>query len=70
MMEATVIIEKEVESATLRGDGFTDVLYRRTITDKATGEVLVRDVVSETVENGSVVEEIEKLSKTRPAEQE
>jgi len=66
MMEVTVIIEKEAESATVRSDGLTDVLSRRTITDKATGEVIVCDVVRETVETHEIASEIERLRKTRP----
>lgn len=66
-MEMTVIIEKEPESATIRGDGYTDLLYRRVITDKATGEVVVRDVVSELVQTELVAEEIAKLRETRPS---
>lgn len=69
-MEMTVIIEKEPESATIRGDGYTDLLYRRVITDKATGEVLVRDVVSEIVESAKVAEELARMCQKRPVDQE
>lgn len=70
METMTVTIEKTVESATVRSDGFTDVLYRRVITDAASGEVIVRDVVRELLESAAVAEEIVSLSKTKPAPQE
>lgn len=67
MMETmTVTIEKTVESATVRKDGFTDILYRRVITATDSGELLVRDVVRELVETALVAGEIERLQKARP----
>lgn len=62
-MEATVIIDREAETVTVRGDGMSDVLYRRTITDKSTGEVIVRDVVRETVETSDVRVELDRMCK-------
>ena len=70
METMTVTIEKTVESATVRNDGFTDILYRRVITATDSGEVLVRDVVRELLESAAVAEEIVSLSKTKPAPQE
>ena len=70
METMTVAVEKTVESATVRNDGFTDVLYRRVITDTESGEVIVRDVVRELLESAAVAEEIVRLSKTKPAPQE
>ena len=67
METINVTIEKTAESATVRNDGFTDILYRRVITDTASGEVIVRDVVCEIVENALVAEEIAKLRETRPS---
>ena len=67
METMTVAVEKTVESATVRNDGFTDVLYRRVITDTESGEVIVRDVVRELVETELVAEEIAKLRETRPS---
>ena len=70
METMAVAVEKTVESATVRNDGFTDVLYRRVITDTESGEVIVRDVVRELLESAAVAEEIVRLSKTKPAPQE
>ena len=70
METMTVTIEKTVESATVRNDGLTDILYRRVITATDSGEVIVRDVVRELLESAAVAEEIVSLSKTKPAPQE
>ena len=69
METMTVTIEKAVESATVRNDGFTDILYRRVIRNAESSEVIVRDVVRDLAETALVAEEIEQLSKTRPAEE-
>ena len=70
METMTVTIEKTVESATVRNDGFTDVLYRRVIRNAESSEVIVRDVVRELLESAAVAEEIARLSKTKSAPQE
>ena len=70
METMTVTIEKTVESATVRNDGFTDVLYRRVIRNAESSEVIVRDVVRELLESAAVAEEIARLSKATPAPQE
>ena len=67
METLTVTVERTAESATVRNDGLTDILYRRVITDTASGEVIVRDVVRELVETGLVAEEIAKLQETTPS---
>lgn len=70
METMTVTIEKTAESATVRGDGMTDILYRRVIRNAESSEVIVRDVVRELAETARVAEEIAALSKTKPAPQE
>ena len=44
----TVTIETEIFSVTVSDDGTADTLTKRTITDTATGEIIVRDVVRTT----------------------
>lgn len=70
MQTVTVAIDKKAISATVRDDGYTEVLYDRTITDQETGEVIVRDVVSELALTHRVAEEISTLSKAVPERQE
>lgn len=65
METMTVTVERTAESATVRNDGLTDILYRRVITDTASGEVIVRDVVRELVETELVAEEIAKLQEAK-----
>ena len=67
METMTITIEKAVESATVRNDGFTDILYRRVIRNAESSEVIVRDVVRELTETALVAEEIAKLRETRPS---
>ena len=61
-----VTIEKTATSVTVRDDGMSDVLYSRVITDVDTGDVIVRDVVRETVETAKVFDELESLKATKP----
>ena len=61
-----VEISKVVQSITIRDDGMSDVMYLQTITEKATGNVISRSVLRETVETATLKEEIEKLVKVKP----
>lgn len=63
-MEVTV--SKVVQSVTVRDDGMSDVLYLQTITDKASGAVIAKNVLRETVESATLKGEIEKLLKVKP----
>jgi len=65
--QVTVTIEKTATSVTVRDDGMSDIMYTRLITDVDTGDVIVRDVVRETVETATVVSEIESLKATEPS---
>ena len=47
--EVTVIEEMVAESVTVTADGMADILYKRTLTNTATGEILVNDVVRESM---------------------
>ena len=57
---------KVVQSITIRDDGMSDVMYLQTITEKATGNVISKSVLRETVETATLKEEIEKLVKVKP----
>ena len=61
-----VEISKVVQSITIRDDGMSDVMYLQTITEKATGNVISRSVLRETVETATLKEEIDKLVKVKP----
>ena len=61
-----VEVSKVVQSITIRDDGMSDVMYLQTITEKATGNVISRSVLRETVETATLKEEIEKLVKVKP----
>ena len=61
MQTMTVTIDKTAVSATVRDDGYTELLYNRIIADQETGEVIVRDVVSEMALTHKVAAEVEKL---------
>ena len=61
-----VEISKVVQSITIRDDGMSDVMYLQTITEKATGNVISKSVLRETVETATLKEEIEKLVKVKP----
>jgi len=65
--QVAVTIEKTATSVTVRDDGMSDIMYTRLITDVDTGDVIVRDVVRETVETATVVSEIESLKATEPS---
>ena len=65
--QVAVTIEKTATSVTVRDDGMSDIMYTRLITDVDTGDVIVRDVVRETVETATVVSEIESLKETEPS---
>ena len=43
-----VSIEMVVDSVTITAEGMADTIYRRTVTDNATGDVVLRDAVRET----------------------
>ena len=62
-----VTIEKTATSVTVRDDGMSDVMYSRVITDVETGDVVVRDVVRETVETAKVFGELESLKAIEPS---
>ena len=61
-----VEVSKVVQSITIRDDGMSDVMYLQTITEKATGNVISKSVLRETVETATLKEEIEKLVKVKP----
>jgi hypothetical protein len=65
--QVSVSIEKTATSVTVRDDGMSDVMYARLITDVDTGDVIVRDVVRETVETATVFSEIESLKAIEPS---
>ena len=65
--QVTVSIEKTATSVTVRDDGTSDVMYARLITDVDTGDVIVRDVVRETVETATVISELESLKAIEPS---
>jgi len=65
-MATNVTIEKEATSVTVRDDGMSDIMYRRVITDVDSGQVIVRDVVRETVETAAVLADIEALAAIVP----
>lgn len=62
-----VTIENTATSVTVRDDGMSDVMYSRVITDVDSGQVIVRDVVRETVETAKVVGELESLKAIKPS---
>ena len=61
-----VEVSKVVQSITIRDDGMSDVMYLQTITEKATGNVISKSVLRETVETATLKEEIDKLVKVKP----
>lgn len=63
----SVTIEKIATSVTVRDDGMSDVMYTRVITDADSGQVIVRDVVRETVETETVASELESLKVIKPS---
>jgi hypothetical protein len=65
--QVNVTIEKTATSVTVRDDGMSDVMYSRVITDVDSGQVIVRDVVRETVETATVVSELESLKAIEPS---
>lgn len=46
--QMNVSIEMVVDTVTITAEGMADTIYRRTVTDTATGDVVLRDVVRET----------------------
>jgi hypothetical protein len=46
--QMNVSIEMVVDTVTITADGMADTIYRRTVTDNATGDVVLRDAVRET----------------------
>lgn len=60
-----VVISKTPVSAIVRDDGFTDITYLRVIARESSGEEMSRDVVRETVPNGTVDDQLAELSATR-----
>ena len=65
--QVTVTIEKTATSVTVRDDGMSDVMYARVITGVDSGQVIVRDVVRETVETAKVFDELETLKAIKPS---
>ena len=61
-----VTIDKTATSVTVRDDGMSDVMYSRVITDVVSGQIIVRDVVRETVETEKALRDIEALSAIVP----
>jgi hypothetical protein len=47
--QMTVSIEMVVDTVTITAEGMADTIYRRTVTDTATGDVVLRDAVRETI---------------------
>ena len=52
--QVTVTIEMVVDTVTLTAEGMADTIYRRTVTDTATGEIVLRDAVRETTKIADV----------------
>jgi hypothetical protein len=46
--QMNVSIEMVVDSVAITAEGMADTIYRRTVTDTATGDVVLRDAVRET----------------------
>jgi hypothetical protein len=46
--QMNVTIEMVVDTVTITAEGMADTIYRRTVTDTATGDVVLRDAVRET----------------------
>ena len=52
--QANVSIEMVVDTVTITAEGMADTIYRRTVTDAATGEVVSVDAVRETTKIADV----------------
>ena len=52
--QVTVSIEMVVDTVTITAEGMADTIYRRTVTDNATGDVVLRDSVRETTKIAEV----------------
>ena len=52
--QVTVSIEMVVDTVTITAEGMADTVYRRTVTDTATGEIVLRDAVRETTKIADV----------------
>ena len=52
--QVTVSIEMVVDTVTITAEGMADTIYRRTVTDTATGDVVLRDSVRETAKIADV----------------
>lgn len=66
----SVTVEKTATSVSVRNDGMSDIMYSRVITDVDSGQVIVRDVVRETVETAKVLKDIEALAAIEPEQPE
>lgn len=52
--QMNVSIEMVVDTVAITAEGMADTIYRRTVTDTATGDVVLRDVVRETTKIADV----------------
>lgn len=60
-----VTISKTPVSAQVRDDGFTDMTFSRVITRQVDGSEILRDVVRETVPNGTADDQVAMLAASR-----
>ena len=52
--QMNVSIEMVVDTVTITAEGMADTIYRRTVTDTATGDVVLRDAMRETAKIAEV----------------
>ena len=52
--QMNVSIEMVVDTVTITAEGMADTIYRRTVTDNATGDIVLRDAVRETTKIADV----------------
>lgn len=52
--QMNVSIEMVVDTVTITAEGMADTIYRRTVTDNATGDIVLRDSVRETTKIADV----------------
>ena len=52
--QMNVSIELVVDTVTITAEGMADTIYRRTVTDNVTGDVVLRDAVRETTKIAEV----------------
>ena len=52
--QMNVSVEMVVDTVTITAEGMADTIYRRTVTDNVTGDVVLRDAVRETTKIADV----------------